>query len=84
MLVETIIQIKVKLFPISYRATSLLQQLETIFYAFTYIYIFPQVKAVFGMVKTCFFNKSFVSADIIRTFYLVETVYFFIYSFFSS
>ena len=38
-LMETIIQIKVKPFPISYRVISLLQ-LETIFYLFVYIYIY--------------------------------------------
>ena len=62
MLVETIIQIKVKLFPISYRATSLLQQLETIFYAFTYIYIYiPPGESSFWHGENVFFltNPSF-------------------------
>ena len=55
-LVETIIQIKVKLFPISYRATSLLQQLETIFYAFTYIYIYiPPGESSFWHGENVFF-----------------------------
>ena len=56
MLVETIIQIKVKLFPISYRATSLLQQLETIFYAFTYRYIYiPPGESSFWHGENVFF-----------------------------
>ena len=56
MLVETIIQIKVKLFPISYRVTSLLQQLEIIFYAFTYIYIYiPPGESSFWHGENVFF-----------------------------
>ena len=64
-LVETIIQIKVKPFLIELYTFLLL--LETIFYAF-FMYTFLPVKAVFRRSENVFFKESFVPVGGIRIF----------------